>query len=245
MTKNIAHRGFSGKYPENTMLAFSKAVEIGSDGIELDVHFSKDGEVVIIHDESVNRTTDAKGLVVDFTAAELHAMDASAGFRGVYGRNPVPTLREYFELVAPVPGFITNIELKTGVNEYFGIESAVIDMIHEFGLTDRIIISSFNHNSVLRSRALDPEIKTGFLEESWIVDFGAYTENLGVDCIHPHFASVTPENYCEVKRHGREINTWTVNREEDIRRMAELGVDAIIGNYPDLAKKVLDEMNAK
>ena len=93
--KVFAHRGFSGKYPENTMLAFEKAVEAGADGIELDVHLSADGELVIIHDELVDRTTDGTGLVGSKTLAELKALDASAGFKGVYGKNEIPTLREY------------------------------------------------------------------------------------------------------------------------------------------------------
>ncbi len=119
MTKNFAHRGFSGKYPENTMLAFRKAVEEGVDGIELDVQLTKDGEVVIIHDETIDRTTDGKGLVVSYTYDELRKFDASFKFRGQCGFNPIPTLREYFELVKD-KNLVTNIELKTGLNEYFG-----------------------------------------------------------------------------------------------------------------------------
>ena len=115
MTKNFAHRGYSGKYPENTLLAFEKALEAGCDGIELDVHLSSDGEVVIIHDELVDRTTDGTGLVGSHTLAQLKTLDASAGFRGVYGRNEIPTLREYFELVKE-KDVGTNIELKTGVD---------------------------------------------------------------------------------------------------------------------------------
>ena len=104
MTKNIAHRGYSGNYPENTMLAFQKALEAGVDGIEFDVHLSKDGRLVIIHDELLDRTTDATGLVQDRTLAELRQLDASAGFAGVYGKNQIPTLEEYFELILKMLG---------------------------------------------------------------------------------------------------------------------------------------------
>ena len=114
MSKIFAHRGFSGKYPENTMIAFEKAVEIGVDGIELDVHLTKDNELVIIHDEDVKRTTNGEGLVKDMTLEELKKLDASATFVGQYGVNPIPTLREYFELVKDT-NIITNIELKTSV----------------------------------------------------------------------------------------------------------------------------------
>ena len=181
---NFGHRGFSGKYPENTMLAFKKAFEAGADGIELDVHFSKDGELVIIHDEKIDRTCD------------------SAGFKGVYGINRIPTLREYFEFVKPIDGFMTNIELKTGVYEYPGIEKAVNEMIVEFGLEDRIIISSFNHYSVMRFKAINPNIKCGFLEESWILEFGKYTKNHGIECIHPMHWTLTEETVGEMKENG-------------------------------------------
>ncbi|MCQ2484239.1 MAG: glycerophosphodiester phosphodiesterase [Clostridia bacterium] len=239
---NIAHRGFSGKYPENTMLAFRKAVEIGADGIELDVQYTKDRQLVIIHDESVDRTCDGKGLVADMTLEELRKLDASAGFRGIYGINRIPTLREYFELVAPLKGFVTNIELKTGINEYDGIEQMVCDMIKEFGLEDRIIISSFNHFSVARFKALCPEMKCGFLEGDWIIDFGAYAKKNGADFVHPRYNTVTDETAAEILSNGIGINTWTVNTEDEVRRLYKLGVNSVIGNYPDMAKEVIETL---
>ncbi len=239
---NIAHRGFSGKYPENTRLAFEKAIEAGADGIELDVHFTKDGEVVVIHDERIDRTSDGEGYVVDFTYEELSRFDASASFAGVYGFNKIPTLREYFELVKPVEGFITNIELKTSVNEYPGIEKAVLELIDEFGLEDRIIISSFNHYSVMRTKAINPRIKCGFLESSWIYNFGEYTKTRGVECVHPHYISLNKESVTEIKSNNIQINTWTVNNESDVERLYNLGVDAVITNYPDMAKSVIERL---
>lgn len=239
---NIAHRGFSGKYPENTMLAFEKAIEAGADGIELDVHLSKDGEIVIIHDELINRTTDGEGLVADYTYEELSKFDASAAFKGVYGFNKIPTLRECFELIKPVDGFIVNIELKTGINEYPGIEKAVLDLIDEFGLEDRIIISSFNHYSVMRAKAVNPNIKCGFLAASWIYDFGEYTKTRSVECVHPLYLSLNEESVAEIKKNGIAINTWTVNKSEDVEKLYKLGIDAVIGNFPDMAKSVIDRL---
>lgn len=240
MTKNFAHRGFSGKYPENTMLAFRKAVEEGVDGIELDVQLTKDGEVVIIHDETIDRTTDGKGLVVSYTYDELRKFDASFKFRGQCGFNPIPTLREYFELVKD-KNLVTNIELKTGLNEYFGIEEKVWKLIEEYRLEDRVLISSFNHYSVLRMKSIAPNLKYGLLTETWIINAGKYTEDVGVECYHPHFFSMTAENVKELKEHNIEINVYTVNEEKDIRDMIEKGIDIVIGNYPDLTKKILEE----
>lgn len=232
MSKIFAHRGFSGKYPENTMLAFQKAVEIGVDGIELDVHLTKDNELVIIHDEDIKRTCDGEGLVKDMTLEELRKFDASATFKGVYGFCGIPTLREYFELVKDTD-IITNIELKTGVYEYPTIERRTIDLVKEFGLEDRIIFSSFNHFTVKRCEEIAPEIKRGFLTGDWIYDFGKYTKERNVQCCHPWHVSLSQAVVDEMHEAGCEINTWTVNEYEDIERLAVMGVDSLIGNFPD------------
>ena len=240
MTKNFAHRGFSGKYPENTLLAFQKAIEAGADGAELDVQLTKDGEVVIIHDETIDRTTDGKGYVVDYTYDELSKFDASYIYRGQMGFNKIPTLREYFELVKDLD-FITNVELKTGINEYLGIEEKVYDLIKEFKLEKKVIISSFNHFSVLRMKKIAPELKYGFLSEDWIINAGAYTASHNVQCYHPRFNNLIPEVVEELKKNGLEINTWTVNKEEDIRDLINKKIDILIGNYPDLIKQIINE----
>ena len=240
MTKNFAHRGFSGKYPENTLLAFQKAIEAGADGAELDVQLTKDGEVVIIHDETIDRTTDGKGYVVDYTYDELSKFDASYIYRGQMGFNKIPTLREYFELVKDLD-FITNVELKTGINEYLGIEEKVYDLIKEFKLEKKVIISSFNHFSVLRMKKIAPELKYGFLSEDWIINAGAYTASHNVQCYHPRFNNLIQEVVEELKKNGLEINTWTVNKEEDIRDLINKKIDILIGNYPDLIKQIINE----
>ncbi len=239
MTKNYAHRGFSGAYPENTMLAFRKAVEAGCDGIENDVHLTKDGELVIIHDERVDRTTNGTGFVADYTLAELKKLNAAVLFPE-FGVQEIPTLKEYFDYVKDLP-IMTNIELKTGVDTYPGIEQKVYDMIMTYGLKEKIIISSFNHYSVLRMKAIDPEIICGFLEESWIINAGAYAAGQGVECWHPLFNTLTEENVAELRAHQLKINCWTVNDEADIRKMIDLDIDIVIGNYPDKVKAILDE----
>lgn len=241
MIKNFAHRGFSGKYPENTLLAFKKAVEESVDGIELDVQFTKDKEIVIIHDETIDRTTDGKGNVFDYTYEELEKFDASYIYKGKMGFNKIPTLREYFELIKET-NIITNIELKTGVNEYLGIEEKVLELIKEFHMEERVIISSFNHYSVLRMKKIAPQIKCGFLSETWIIDSGKYTKNFNVECYHPQFSMLTKEMVKELKSFGIEINTWTVNKEEDIKDLILKGVDILIGNYPDLTKRIIKQM---
>lgn len=240
MTKNYAHRGFSGKYPENTMLAFEKAIEAGADGIELDVQLTKDGEVVIIHDETVNRTTEGEGAVVDYTYEELSKLDASYIYRGQMGINKIPTLKEYLAFVKDID-IVTNIELKTGVLEYIGIEEKVWELIKAYGVENKVIISSFNHFTILRMKKIAPELKYGLLSESWLIDAGRYVKALGVQCYHPIYVNLTEEVVQEVKSHGIEINTFTVNKEEAVRDLIEKKIDCIIGNFPDMVSRVLKE----
>lgn len=232
MTKVFGHRGCSGTYPENTMLAFRKAVEAGVDGMEFDLHLTKDNKLVIIHDETIDRTSNGSGAVRDMTLEELRRYDFSAAFSGEYGVCRIPTLEEYFEMVKDLP-LISNIELKTGVWEYPGIEQAAIDMVRAYHLEDRIIFSSFNHTTVERCKALAPDIKCGFLTENWPSRFGAYTALHGIECCHPPLHMLSEKTVAEMHDAGRAINTWTVNTEEDAKRLAGWGVDALIGNYPE------------
>ena len=162
MTLNIGHRGFSGLYPENTMLSFQKALEAGVDGFEFDTHLTKDGEIVVIHDEKIDRTTNGTGFVKDYTYEELKQFDASSVFAGQYGFNYIPTLREYFELTKGMD-LMTNIELKNSIIWYDGMEEKVIAMIREYGVEEQIVLSSFNHYSIMKCKKLAPELKCGFL----------------------------------------------------------------------------------
>lgn len=239
MCKIFAHRGYSGKYPENTMIAFKKALECGVDGIELDVQLTKDGEVVIIHDETIDRTTTGKGFVVDYTYEELEKFDASFKFKDL-GFNKIPTLREYFQLVKDYD-IVTNVELKTGINEYLGIEEKVWELIKEYNLEEKVIISSFNHFSVMRMKKIAPQLKYGFLSEDWIIDAGKYTHSHGVQCYHPRFNNLVPDVIKELKKYNLEINTWTVNLEEDMRYLYSNNIDVIITNYPELAQEIKKE----
>ncbi len=242
--RNYAHRGFSGAYPENTMLAFEQALKAGCEGIEFDVHLSRDGEVVILHDETVDRTSHQSGTVKDMTYAELQQVDVSYRFGGQYGVQRIPTLREYFELVQE-RDIVTNLELKTGVYEYPGIEAAVYEQIRAYHMEKKVVISSFNHHSVLRMKALAPELACGFLSDTWILDVGDYVESYGVEAYHPEFHMLTVKALADLKAHSIQINTWTVNQPEDIRHMIALGVDGIISNYPDRVAELLKEANLR
>ena len=179
MIMNIAHRGFSGLYPENTMLAFTKALELGVDAIELDVQLSRDGEAMIFHDEDLRCTTGVKGWLKDLTCAGLRQLDASGEFKGVYGRNLIPTLDEYLDLTGGLD-VITLIELKNSFVVYPGLEEKVANRVAAHGQNEKVILYSANHRSVKYFGSIAPEVKLLFPFDNWIYDYGAYCRSHGI-----------------------------------------------------------------
>ncbi len=240
MIKNYAHRGFCSRYPENTLLAFEKALAEGVDGIENDVQLTKDGQIIIMHDESIDRTTDGKGWVKDLTLAQLKELNANEKFGSQFPVQRVPTLREYLELVKDEP-ILTNIEMKTGVFEYREMEQLLVDMLREYKVEDRILITSFNHFTIMRMKKLAPELKYGFLAYDWRLDAGEYTKKNGIPCYHPDYHNLTPEVVEDLHSHGIEVNPYTVDDPEDIRDMMAKGVHSVISNCPDVVNRVRAE----
>ena len=237
MIQNYAHRGFCSKYPENTLLAFEKAIAEGVDGIENDVQLTKDGEIIIMHDESVDRTTDGKGWVKDLTLAEIKVLDAGGKFDSQYAGLRVPTLREYLELVKDQP-IITNIEMKTGVFEYREMEQKLVDMLREYKVEEKVLITSFNHFTIMRMKKLAPDLKYGFLAYDWRLDAGEYTQKNGIPCYHPDYHNLTWEVVEDLKTHGIEVNPYTVDDPDDIRDMIAKGVHAVITDCPDVVNEI-------
>lgn len=233
----FAHRGFSGKYPENTMLAFQKAYEEGCDGIELDVQLTKDDVLVIMHDETIDRTSNGKGNLRDYTYEQLCKFDCSAKFAGKYGFQKIPTLREYLAWVKDT-GLMTNIELKNSVYYYPHLEEKVIALVREFGLEDKILFSSFNLVSVLKCKKLIPRIPAGFLMEVRMDNMGEFTRENQVEYYHPDLAFLTESHVRECHNSGVGVNVWTVNKKKEMKQMAEWGVDGIFTNYPDKANEL-------
>lgn len=232
---NIAHRGSSGRYPENTMLAFRKAIEEGADGIELDVHLSKDGELMIMHDEALKRTTGKEGFIFDYKRSELEKINASKE-----GFAPIPSLEEYLAFIKECEGKITNIELKTAPVYYPDIEEKTLAMVRRFSLEDRIIFSSFNHLSVLRMKALGTTSECGLLFSGVkLYNEGSIIKKSGIEYFHPDYNDLDDEIVSSYKKYGVGLNVWTVNEEEEIRKCIEWGVNGIIGNYPARVKAAL------
>lgn len=236
----IAHRGYSGAYPENTMLSFMKAVENGADAIELDVHLSKDGEVMIIHDESLLRTAGVDGLVSDYTRAELEKISAGKTFDDKAGFTPIPSLEEYLSFIKDT-GVYTNIELKTAPVYYPGIEEKTLALVDRFSLEGRIIYSSFNWLSVIRMKQLCPSCSAGLLFDGMkLKNIGSLLRESGIECYHPSFRILDDEAVRELKDNGIRINVWTVNGDEEIKKCIGWGIDGLITNETVKARKVLD-----
>ena len=183
-TKVWAHRGASGYAPENTLDAFRKAVEMGADGIELDVQMTKDGELVVIHDETINRVSNGKGWVKDYTYEELKKFNFNKTHLE-YTKEEIPTLEQVYRLIKPT-NLTINVEIKTGIVFYPGIEERVLELTERLGMKEHVIYSSFNHYTIRKIKELDPQAKTGMLYEDGIIDAVDYAcDVVKADALHP------------------------------------------------------------
>lgn len=225
------HRGASGLAPENTLAAFELAAERGADGVELDVQRTRDGVLVVVHDETIDRTSDGSGWVKDWDFADLRALNFNQLFPD-QGPMQIPTLQEVYELLRPTDLTI-NVELKTGIVFYEGIERQVAELTHACGMEGRVIYSSFNHSSVLRMKEADPGARTGFLYADGTIGMPDYAKKYGVDALHPALYNLQYPGFVqECHEKGIEVNVWTVNEEKHKQLCIEAGVHAIITNWP-------------
>ena len=218
-TKVWAHRGASAYAPENTLEAFLLAAEQGADGVELDVQLTKDGEMVVVHDEEIDRVSDGSGFVKDYTLAELK----------------IPTLHEVYEALKPT-GMTINVELKTGIFWYKDLEKKVLELTKEMEMEDRVIYSSFNHYSIAKILELDPKASTGILYADIIYDVVNYAKKIGTGALHPATFHVQMADFLQqYVESDLAVHVWTVNDKAEIESLMEAGVDAVITNYPDVA----------
>lgn len=240
MTKVFAHRGASGYAPENTLEAFALAEKQGAQGIELDVQLTKDGEVVVIHDETIDRVSTGKGAVRDYTLEELRRFsfhNHKKGYEGI----PIPTLKELLEQVKP-GGMEVNIELKTGIYWYSGLEEKTVELVKAAGMEKRVIYSSFNHYSVQKILELDGEAETAYLYSDVLLNVENYAKNTGVCGLHPAVYHLKMADFLDsYRRSGLKVRVWTVNDEADMRRFMENDLEAVITNYPDRALRVREK----
>jgi len=236
----FAHRGYSGAYPENTMLAFEKALECGCYGIELDVQLTKDGEVVIIHDELVDRTTDKTGRVYDYTLQELKACNAGARTDFESQKLTIPTFEEYCAWVSTT-NLVTNIELKTSIIYYPELEEKTWEIIKRHKLEEKVLFSSFNHLSLAAIKALAPEVPCGALvPETGLVNAGYCASKFGFECYHPAYCTIDAASVAECHEHNIQVNVWTVNSMDALENCYAWGCDGVFTNYPAVCKAYID-----
>lgn len=225
----LGHRGASHAAPQNTLAAFRKAADVGADGIELDVHLSRDGVPVVIHNDSVDATTDGRGLVREMTLAQLKALDAAAHFEAAsFLDERIPTLEEVLAEVGT--RLLTNIELKAG--QTAALVPAVVDLVRRMGMANRVWFSSFKPYALYRARALAPEIPCGLLYgplNPATLLLKPFTPH---EAVHPYKDLVTERGVQRAHNRGLRVFTWTLDDPEVARKFAAWGVDGIITNEP-------------
>lgn len=236
----FAHRGAKLAAPENTLPAFAKALEMGADGIELDIHLSKDGQLVVIHDFTVDKTTNGQGPVRDFTAAELARLDAGSHFDPSFAGVGVPTLEQVLDLVGDRCRI--NVEIKNQ-EHHGGYEvEPLVRLIQQRTLYDQVIVSSFNPMTLIKMRWADPKVRLGLLyfeplpphlKQAW------FSPIIQPEALHPYFALVDATLMAWAHERRCAVNTWTVNDVAEAKRLAALGVDVIMTDAPDLIRQAL------
>jgi glycerophosphoryl diester phosphodiesterase len=238
----FAHRGASAHAPENTLAAFELALAHGANGVELDVKLSADGEVVVIHDATIDRTTGEKGHVSKLTLAALRELDAGSFFSEEFRGEKIPTLAEVFETIGRRT--LINVELTNYSTRNDGLANKVCDLVKRFGLEERILFSSFLSSNLKRTRGLLPDVPRGLLALGgwmgwWARSFGF---NFGdYQALHPNLEDVSPRQVARVHRLKRRVLVWTVNTSDDMRRLISWGVDGIFTDEPKLATEVFAE----
>jgi glycerophosphoryl diester phosphodiesterase len=241
MTFILAHRGSAGTHPENTMEAFLAAEKAGADGIELDVQLTADGEIVVIHDLTVDRTTNGSGYVQDFTFGEIRKLKANFHSTHFFKKAArIPSLREVFEWLEG-NCLVCNIELKNAVKPYKGLEEKVIGLIRAFHFEKRTILSSFNHGSLVRCVQLAPEIQTAPLYKDVLFHPWEYAKSIGASGIHPKIKSISAEDILAAMDCGVAVRPYTVNKEKEMKKLFAINCSAIITDYPEKAYRIRNQ----
>ncbi|MFE9700854.1 glycerophosphodiester phosphodiesterase family protein [Streptomyces sp. NPDC006270] len=248
----VAHRGASGYAPENTLAAADAADALGIDWVENDVHRTRDGELVVLHDTSLKRTTDVEQVfpdrapwaVKDFTAAEIAKLDAGSWFGAQFAGARVPTLTQFLDRLERNRQKLL-LEIKSPA-AYPGIERDIVRVLGRSGWLDRshvrsrLVIQSFGADSVKKVHTLRPDVTTGFLGTPAVADLPSYAAF--TDQINPSYATIGADYVAAVQRlkgpHGKRlrVNTWTVNKAADAAKARDMGVDGIITNFPDVVR---------
>jgi glycerophosphoryl diester phosphodiesterase len=238
----IAHRGFSGAAPENTLAAFKRAMDVGSDMIELDVHLSKDGQVVVIHDDTLKRTTTGIGRVADFSLEELKQLDAGKWFGSRFFGEKIPTLKEVLDLTRnKIP---IHIELKEGGLGRYTITDLAdrsLEEVEKAGLLDQVLFGSFSLSAVDRIREKHPRLPVVLIyNKPWELPQDA-TGGRPIPIVSSSGKVLNQANASKARQQGMKVFVWTLDQEEHMGQFLNVGVDGIITNHPDKLIKILQK----
>jgi glycerophosphoryl diester phosphodiesterase len=249
-TLKVAHRGGAALAPENTLAAFQKALELDADAVELDLHLSKDGALVVIHDPDLARTTGQVGEVQAFTLAELQTLDAAATYRGNNaGPQRIPTLQEVLALAKGRARVQIEIKQRADNARYPDIEARVIEAVRQHRMLPEVVVTSFDFPTLLEIKALEPAVQTCALVSSSylsrfdvrrhatpvVADLAAH----GFRCVGVKHTWLTEALLRALRAHDFRVGVWTVNDQVTIRKFAEMGVDFITSDHPDLLRAIL------
>ncbi|WP_281890037.1 glycerophosphodiester phosphodiesterase [Paenibacillus sp. YYML68] len=239
----IGHRGAAGEAPENTLASFKLAIEQGADALELDVHESADGDIIVCHDHTVDRTTDGTGRIDAMLADELRKLDAGAWFSPSYAGERVPLLAEVF---AAVPQHIMiNVEIKCDYSARLSIR--LLQLLVEYGRMDSVVVSSFNHKTLLRLKHDHPALRIGLLYVGDLVHHAKLADISGMDVysLHPHYAGIGAEDVQEAVRCGLKVYPYTINEPQHLQQAIAAGCTGIITDYPARLKQLLDDSSVE
>jgi glycerophosphoryl diester phosphodiesterase len=242
----FAHRGASAFAPENTLASFRLAAELGAPAIELDVKLTADSQVVVLHDHTLDRTTDGHGLLAQKTLAQVKQLDAGSSFAPQFQGEPIPTLAEVFEAVGR--RVFINVELTNYTTPTDDLVSRVVEVIRAAKMETRIIFSSFNPLNLIRAGRVLPEVPLGLLAtegRSGALARSFVGHLIPHQALHPYLEDVNRKLVDAVHAQGRRVHVWTVNPEAEMRRLFAYGVDGIFTDDPSLALKVFAEMREK
>jgi glycerophosphoryl diester phosphodiesterase len=228
----FAHRGASHYRPENTLSAYRYAYELGADGIEVDVQLSRDGVPVLYHDWTFDKITGEQNLVTEMSSADIKKLDAGSVFSDKFKGEQVPFLDELLSVV-PDTKYV-NIEIKKTAFESRPLEEMVVEAVYRHHLEDRVIFSSFNHNSILKVKEISPAIKRALLFNSMPVEPEKYAQQFGCWSFHPAFVYVNEKDVEKFHKMGIKIFPWVVDIPYYADKLFEMGVDGLITNIPDL-----------
>lgn len=233
----IGHRGAAGEAPENTLRSFQLAFEQGADAIELDVHLSADGELVVIHDPTINRTTNGTGAVADLTLSELKRYDAGRWFDDQFAGEQIPTLLEVLQIVPK--NSMVNIEIKAVTGG--ALEAKLVALLRRTGMMEQAVVSCFNHKVLKQLKEIAPEAKIGLLYSANWVDHRICAQGFGapVFSLHPHYRMIDLDDVRLATEAGLKVYPFTMNDEASMRAFIQAGVSGIITDFPGKLHQLL------